>query len=143
MTWRPVAESFVCETVQFACLGDGRLPAQHSPDASWPGERTAPALRGEEHVGAQIELHLEDLPRRIDDAVGEAVKLTTRSDRTRMSKSVEQGLVTVVGKYERDRQNDISGGAEARLPRQSRIEFFDSRQKFVVSSMAVEANEAN
>ena len=32
------------------------------------------------------------------------VKLTTRSVRTRMGKLVEQGLVTVVGKNERDPQ---------------------------------------
>ena len=36
--------------------------------------------------------------------IAAVVKLTTRSVRTRMSKLVEQGLVTVVGKNERDPQ---------------------------------------
>ena len=36
--------------------------------------------------------------------IAAAVKLTTRSVRTRMGKLMEQGLITVVGKNERDPQ---------------------------------------
>ena len=36
--------------------------------------------------------------------IAEAVKLTTRAVRTRMSRLVDQGLVTIVGKNERDPQ---------------------------------------
>ena len=81
-------------------------------------------VRSEKHRAAQLdemdarirELFTVDTPAARNGLstaqIAAAVKLTTRSVRTRMSKQVERGLATVVGKNERIRRDGITGGAE-------------------------------
>ena len=87
-----------------------------APEFEERGFRFRVSVRLEKHRAAQMDevdahvrkLFAPDTPAAKNGLstaqIATAVKLTTRSVRTRMGKLVEQGLVTVVGKNERDPQ---------------------------------------
>lgn len=87
-----------------------------APEFEERGFRFRVSVRLEKHRAAQmdeVDAHIRKLFAPDTPAaktglstaqIAAAVKLTTRSVRTRMGKLVEQGLVTVVGKNERDPQ---------------------------------------